>query len=116
MAPESMADLLRTWDGEDVVVRFDRPTGSWILIAIHSTRLGPAGGGTRMKSYPDPAAALRDAIPTRRYVPGLGDGGDWRRSERRSCHAHVAVAAEPEGYNRRTRPVLSQPCVEGGQL
>jgi glutamate dehydrogenase/leucine dehydrogenase len=62
MAPESMPDLQRTWDGEDVVVRFDRPTGSWILIAIYSTRLGPAGGGTRMKSYPDPAVALRDAM------------------------------------------------------
>jgi leucine dehydrogenase len=62
MTSESIEDLLRAWDGEDVVIRFDRPTGSWILNAIYSTCLGPAGDGTRMKSYPDPAAALRDAM------------------------------------------------------
>jgi leucine dehydrogenase len=54
--------LLSEWNGETVVVRYDRPTGAWIFIAIHSTRLGPAGGGTRMKSYPDPRAALEDAM------------------------------------------------------
>lgn len=41
--------------------RFDRPTGAWIIIAIHSTRLGPGIGGTRMKGYPDVRAALGDA-------------------------------------------------------
>jgi leucine dehydrogenase len=54
-------DLLRTWDGETVIIHVDRPTGAWIVIAIHSTRLGPATGGTRMRLYPSPAAALRDA-------------------------------------------------------
>ena len=57
-----MESLLKAWDGETVVVRYDRPTGAWIFIAIHSTRLGPAGGGTRMKSYPDVASALQDAF------------------------------------------------------
>lgn len=57
-----MESLLRDWDGEEVIIRFDRPTGSWIIIAIHSTRLGPASGGTRMKSYPDLPAALHDAL------------------------------------------------------
>jgi hypothetical protein len=37
---------LREWDGETVVVRYDRPTGAWIFIAIYSTHLGPAGGDT----------------------------------------------------------------------
>ena len=55
-------DLLEAWDGETVLARHDEPTGSWILIAVHSTRLGPATGGTRMRSYPDPGAALRDAL------------------------------------------------------
>ena len=32
-----------------------------MVIAIHSTRLGSAGGGTRMKSYPSLAEAVRDA-------------------------------------------------------
>ena len=39
---------LRDWDGETVIVRHDKPTDAWILIAIHSTRLGFAGGGTRI--------------------------------------------------------------------
>jgi leucine dehydrogenase len=54
--------ILEAWDGEDVIIRFDRPTGSWIIIAVHSTALGPAGGGTRMKTYPDLAAAVQDAL------------------------------------------------------
>jgi leucine dehydrogenase len=57
-----MEELIRAWDGETVITRFDRETGTWIFIAIHSTRLGPAGGGTRMKTYPTPADALRDAL------------------------------------------------------
>ena len=55
-------ELIRSWDGEHVVVRFDRPTGTWIFICIHSTARGPAGGGTRMKTYPQPADALNDAM------------------------------------------------------
>ncbi len=57
-----MESLLKQWNGESVVIRFDRPTGAWILIAVYSTRLGPATGGTRMKSYPDLRAALQDAF------------------------------------------------------
>lgn len=57
-----MESLLKTWDGECTIVSFDQPTGAWIFIAIHSTRLGPATGGTRMRSYPDPQSALRDAL------------------------------------------------------
>jgi leucine dehydrogenase len=57
-----MDSLIREWDGESVIVRFDRQTNAWIFIAIHSTRLGPAIGGTRMKSYPSLHAALQDAL------------------------------------------------------
>jgi leucine dehydrogenase len=57
-----LEDLIRAWDGEEVVVRFDEPTGSWIFVCIHSTARGPAGGGTRMKVYPEPSDALADAM------------------------------------------------------
>jgi len=57
-----LEELLRSWDGEEVVVRFDRPTGTWIFVCIHSTSRGPAGGGTRMKVYAEPADALADAM------------------------------------------------------
>ncbi len=55
-------DLLRQWDGEHVVVRYDEATGTWIFVCIHSTRLGPAMGGTRLKTYEEPAQALEDGL------------------------------------------------------
>jgi leucine dehydrogenase len=57
-----LEELIRAWDGEEVVVRFDRPTGTWMFVCIHSTARGPAGGGTRMKTYAEPADALEDAM------------------------------------------------------
>ena len=57
-----LEELIRSWDGEQVVVRFDRPTGTWMFVCIHSTARGPAGGGTRMNVYESPAAALEDAM------------------------------------------------------
>ncbi|HET8946253.1 MAG TPA: Glu/Leu/Phe/Val dehydrogenase dimerization domain-containing protein [Candidatus Polarisedimenticolia bacterium] len=49
------------WDGEEELREHDAETGAWIVIAIHSTRLGPAVGGTRMKPYPTPEEAETDA-------------------------------------------------------
>ena len=57
-----LEDLIRAWDGEQVVVRYHQPTGAWMFVCIHSTRRGPAAGGTRMRSYPTPADALEDAM------------------------------------------------------
>ena len=54
--------LLQAWDGEAILVRLDRPSGAWIVIALHSSRLGPASGGTRMKSYPTLQATVEDAM------------------------------------------------------
>jgi leucine dehydrogenase len=56
------------WDGEALLERIDGETGTTILIALHSSRLGPASGGTRMKTYPDLEAARRDA---RRLSEGM---------------------------------------------
>jgi len=76
-----MESLLREWDGETVIVRHDRPTGAWIFIAIHSTRLGPATGGTRMKHYPSLEEALGDTLRlaagmTYKFaVPDISRGG-----------------------------------------
>ena len=44
-------------DHEEVVITQDPATGLRAVIAIHSTKLGPALGGTRMSLYsehPDP--------------------------------------------------------------
>jgi leucine dehydrogenase len=56
-----MEKLLKEWDGESLIITYDRPSKAWIIIAIHSTVLGPAAGGTRMKSYSDLNAAVNDA-------------------------------------------------------
>lgn len=40
----------------------DPATGLKAIIAIHSTRLGPALGGCRYLAYPDDVSALRDAV------------------------------------------------------
>lgn len=54
--------LIEAWDGNGVVTRFDRPTGTWIFIALHDATLGRPSGGTRMKVYPALADGLRDAM------------------------------------------------------
>jgi leucine dehydrogenase len=58
----SFEDLLEGWDGEELVVRHDGPTGAWMLIGVHSTVLGPAMGGTRLKSYALPEEAVDDVL------------------------------------------------------
>ncbi|SNT10717.1 Glu/Leu/Phe/Val dehydrogenase family protein [Rhodococcoides kyotonense] len=49
------------WDGELTVTRFDRETGTWFVIRLDSTRLGPAAGGTRALQYPHMDDAIVDA-------------------------------------------------------
>jgi leucine dehydrogenase len=77
----NLETLLQSWAGESVIVQYDQETGAWIFIAIFSTRLGPAAGGTRMRSYPDVASALKDAMRLSEgmaykwAVPNLSYGG-----------------------------------------
>ncbi|WP_226961843.1 MULTISPECIES: Leu/Phe/Val dehydrogenase [Streptomyces] len=70
---------------EQVVLCQDRPTGLRAVIAVHSTALGPALGGTRFHAYPEAAhpesAALADALRLARgmtyknALAGLDHGG-----------------------------------------
>jgi valine dehydrogenase (NAD+) len=46
-------------DHEQIVVRQDRETGLRFIVAVHSTLLGPALGGMRVKRYP---GGLREAL------------------------------------------------------
>ncbi|HEU0099705.1 MAG TPA: Glu/Leu/Phe/Val dehydrogenase dimerization domain-containing protein [Allosphingosinicella sp.] len=56
------------WDYPDFddheVVHFvtDRASGLCAVIAVHSTHLGPAGGGVRFWHYAEPGEAVRDAL------------------------------------------------------
>jgi leucine dehydrogenase len=49
-------------DHEGVHLFRDRASGLTAIIAVHSTALGPAAGGTRFWHYSDPAAAVTDAL------------------------------------------------------
>lgn len=60
--PADLTPLLESWEGLGAVVRFDRPSGAWIFIAVHDDSLGPSVGGCRMHVYPGPADGLRDAM------------------------------------------------------
>jgi leucine dehydrogenase len=90
--------LLDQWDGETAVIHRDRETGGWMFVCVHSTRLGPAGGGTRLRTYDTPAAGLADAMRlsgamTRKLaVAGLPFGGG---------KGVIAVPEIPSGELRR---------------
>ncbi|ASJ90912.1 Glu/Leu/Phe/Val family dehydrogenase [Porphyrobacter sp. CACIAM 03H1] len=47
---------------EQVTLVHDRASGLTAIIAVHSTHLGPAAGGTRFWHYNDPAGAMRDVL------------------------------------------------------
>jgi leucine dehydrogenase len=91
-------DLLQAWDGEEAVIRYDADSGAWMFVCIHSTALGPGGGGTRLRVYPSPAEGLADAMRlsgamTRKMAAaGIPRGG---------AKAVLAVPVLPSGEARR---------------
>jgi valine dehydrogenase (NAD+) len=68
-------------DHERVVIRQDPATGLRFIVAIHSTVLGPALGGMRLRAYPGLRAALDDVLALARTMTlkasaaGLNLGG-----------------------------------------
>jgi glutamate dehydrogenase/leucine dehydrogenase len=92
-------DLLRRWDGEEAVIRFDEPSGAWMFVCIHSTVLGPAGGGTRMRVYEQPADGLADAM---RLSQAMTVKMAVAGAERGGGKAVLAVPELPTGEARRT--------------
>ena len=90
-------ELLDSWDGEQAVIHRDRVSGGWIFICMHSTQLGPAAGGTRLKVYDTPADGLQDAMrlsagmTAKLAVADLGLGGG---------KAVLAMPKIPEGDER----------------
>jgi leucine dehydrogenase len=91
-------ELIRVWDGEEVAVHYDHPSETWMFVCIHSTKRGPAGGGTRMKTYSTPADGLEDAMrlssgmTMKMAATGIPFGG---------AKAVLAVRELPQGYERR---------------
>ena len=90
--------LIESWEGEETVVHHDAPSGTWMFVCLHSSALGPASGGTRMKVYDTASDGLADAMDlsaamTRKFaVAGLPMGGG---------KAVLAVRALPDPDARR---------------
>ena len=108
---------------EQVVFANDPATGLKAIIAIHSTALGPALGGTRFHPYASTADALRDVLNLSRgmsykaALAGLDLGGGkaviigdpaTAKSEAllRAYGRHVAVARRPLLHRLRRRHLL----------
>lgn len=78
---ESTLEDVYSQGHEQVVFCHDRETGLRALIALYSTALGPALGGTRFHPYPSVAAALSDvldlsmAMAYKNALAGLDHGG-----------------------------------------
>jgi leucine dehydrogenase len=91
-------ELFEAWDGEEAVVRYDRESGGWIFVCIHSTVLGPAAGGTRLRVYPTPADGLADAMKLSRAMTVKWAGANLPSG---GGKAVLAVPALPTGDARR---------------
>src|SRR5687768_17170516 len=97
-------------DHERVVIRHDAETGLRMVVAVHSTVLGPALGGMRLKAYPgDLPEALDDVLELARTMTlkasaaGLDLGGgkavvldDGRTDELREARLRAAAAVVDE--------------------
>jgi glutamate dehydrogenase/leucine dehydrogenase len=93
-----LEDLIRSWDGEEVAIHYDHAGEAWMFVCIHSTKRGPAGGGTRMKVYPTPADGLADAMR-------LSEGMTMKMAATDipfgGAKAVIVVPELPEGHERR---------------
>ena len=76
-----MTDIFGSSDHEQIVFCRDEPSGLRAIIAIHSTALGPALGGTRFHPYRSEQEALVDvqnlsrAMSYKNALAGLDHGG-----------------------------------------
>src|SRR3954469_18797705 len=81
-AAEPTSRGLANDDHERVVIRQDRETGLRLIVAVHSTVLGPALGGLRLRRYPgglreglDDVLALARTMTLKASAAGLDLGG-----------------------------------------
>jgi len=91
-------DLLEGWDGEEAVIRYDADSGAWMFVCIHSTALGPGGGGTRLRVYPTAADGLADAMRLSGAMTRKFAAADIPRG---GAKAVLAVPELPQGDERR---------------
>src|SRR5438552_1465480 len=96
---------------ERVVEAIDEPAGYHGIVAIHSTKLGPAVGGTRVWPYKSFDEALTDALRLSRGMTykaalaglpfGGGKGGIIRQSGSRSKRSGRKTRGAGQNLRRR---------------
>jgi glutamate dehydrogenase/leucine dehydrogenase len=91
-------DLLEAWDGEEAIIRYDADSGAWMFVCVHSTALGPGGGGTRLRVYETPADGLADALKLSGAMTRKFAAADIPRG---GAKAVLAVPELPQGDARR---------------
>jgi leucine dehydrogenase len=119
-------ERLEAWGHEEVVLLRDEGSGLKGVIAIHDTSLGPAVGGTRMRTYPSLDDAVTDALRLSRamtYKAALaevarGGGkavilGDPARDKTRQLFAAYARAVERLGGRFHTGGDMG---IDGGDV
>src|SRR5918992_666928 len=99
--PATSATLAPDDDHERVVIRQDRETGLRLIVAVHSTVLGPALGGLRLRRYPgglrealEDVLALARTMTLKASAAGLDLGGG--KEERRERGMEGAAGAIDE--------------------
>jgi valine dehydrogenase (NAD+) len=96
-------------DHEQIVIRQDKETGLRLIVAVHSTVLGPALGGMRLKRYPgglrealDDVMGLARTMTLKASAAGLDLGGgkavmiDDGREDMRNARLEAAARAIDE--------------------
>ena len=111
-------------DHEQIVIRQDPETGLRFIVAVHSTVLGPALGGMRLKRYPGGLReALEDVMGLARTMTlkasaaGLelgggkavmiDDGREEMRAARRSSRPSSIITALPPPSSRPAADAFS---------
>jgi leucine dehydrogenase len=103
VAAEPPASALISLDHEELVIRKGRRSGVYTIVAVHSTKLGPALGGCRMWRYASSADGARDALRLSRAMTfkaaaaGLDLGGG---------KAVISLPPGPPPNGRSRRAVL----------
>ncbi len=62
ISEQDLFELIKYYGFGDLHFKYDRATNLQAIIAIHSTKLGPALGGCRFIEYPNTLSALRDVM------------------------------------------------------
>ena len=94
---------------EDLVLHRGARSGGYVIVAVHSTVLGPALGGVRLWHYPATTDAIRDALRLARGMTFKAAAADSRSEAGRASSPHPGNrrAASSDGTSCWTSAIWS---------